>query len=224
MTNTERDTPHEPAQGKSSTSHRHRRSLWLAGSLVSLLVISVLAASGSISATGTADGEPAAARITAESVERFSAAFPIPNASGVGIQETAVLDSANETVYVFGAASCTGGEIFEGRVNVTQNSTGAVATGGTAAYCLGSNFVQSWIILVEPTGSTGFEVGDAHVDAWARTQRDGETTETVRWNRTVTVSTSYPNASSLGSQTATPRVTETPTDTERTETENGSGY
>jgi hypothetical protein len=94
-------------------------------------------------AIGGTEGEPTEASISKERVDRFSAAFPIPNASGVGIQGTAVLDAVNNTVYVFGAASCTGGEIFEVRVNVTQNSTDTVSNGNTAAYCLGSNFVQS---------------------------------------------------------------------------------
>jgi hypothetical protein len=224
MTNTERDSPNKTEQRKSLTIHFHRRSMFIVGGLICLLVFSVLAASGSIGAAGSADGELTEAVLDDERVERFSAAFPIPNASGVGIQETTVLDAANNTIYVFGAASCTGGEIFEVRVNVTQNSTGAVSTGNTAAYCLGSNFVQSWISIVEPTGSAEFEVGEAHVDAWARTQRDGETTDTVRWNRTVTVSESYPNQRSLESQTPTPRATETATDSEMTETENGDGY
>ena len=218
MTNTDRSGPGKTDQRNSNTSRLERRRLWFAVSLVCLLALGVLTASAPIGAAGSGDGELTAASLTDERVERFNAAFPIPNASGVGIQDTAVLDSATETVYVFGAASCTAGEIFEVRVNITQNSTGAVATGDTAAYCLGPRFVQTWISIVEPTGSSEFEAGEAHVDAWARTQRDGETTDTVRWNRSVTVSESYPTGSSFGSQAATP------TATEATDSTNSGGY
>jgi hypothetical protein len=134
-----------------------------------------------------------------------------------------VFDPTNESVYVFGAASCTAGEIIEVRVELTQNSTGATATGDTAAYCLGPDFVQSWIVIVDD--ASGFEAGDARVDAWARTQRDGETTDTIRWGQPVTVSTSYPDRASLGTRTSTAGGTATSTTNETTTgTTDGDNY
>lgn len=163
--------------------------------LVSSLVFGAFTAGGLLGTAGDGDGAATGAAASDERVERLNGAFPIPNASGVGIRESAVLDATNNTVYVFGAASCTAGEIIEVRITVTQNATGAHATGDTAAYCLGPNFVQTWIVIADPVDSTGFEAGDAFVDARARTQVDGETTETVTWNRTVTVAETYPDRS-----------------------------
>jgi hypothetical protein len=188
---------------------------------VCLVVVVALAASGTI--TAAVDGDDAEA-VSNEEVGLFNGAFPIPNASGVGIRSAAVYGAANETVYVFGAVSCTAGEIVEVRVDVTQTETGAVASGDTAAFCLGPDFVQSWIVVAELDGGTEFRPGEASADAWARTQADGETTDTVRWNRTVTVSETYPDRSSLGSQASTPAATETETSTETTASENESGY
>ena len=218
MPNTNRKSPSDTTREDIVSSHirHHRLSIAaITAGLSFLLVLSVIAVNGSIGRTPNTDSEPAEAARTDDKVDRFAGAFPIPNASGVGIQEAAVLDSANDTVYVFGAVSCTAGEIVEVRINVTQQSTGAVATGHTATYCLGPNFVQSWIIIAESTDSTGLEVGEAFVDAWARTQVNGETTDTIRWNRTVTVSETYPNGSSNSSATVT--TTETVTDTETAE-------
>lgn len=225
MTNRDREAPSDTKQSESSTLQFNRRSVWvavLAVSLGSLLVVSVFAASGLAVDFDGDSSEPAAGD---ERVERFNAAFPIPNASGVGIRETAVFDATNETVYVFGAASCTAGEIHEVRVTVTQNSTGAVATGSTAAHCLGPAFVQSWILVAEPTSTAGFEVGEAQVDAWARTQADGDTTDTIRWDRPVTVSETYPSGASAVAQNSSEAsdTTTEPTDT-TSETSDGGGY
>jgi hypothetical protein len=156
---------------------------------------------GAVVVSGTPDGlvsgprDAPEAHSGGEGLARLNSAFPIPNASGVGIGDMAVLDAPNETVYVFGAASCTGGEILEVDVEVTQASTGAVASGETATYCLGAGFVQTWIVLAEPTGQYAFESGEARVEAGARTQVEGTTTDTVRWNDTVSVSETYPNES-----------------------------
>ena len=214
MPNTNRKPPSDTTREDIVSSHIRHHRLWIAAitaGLSFLLVLSVIAVSGSIGGTLNTDSEPAEAARTDDKVDRFAGAFPIPNASGVGIREAAVLDSANDTVYVFGAVSCTAGEIVEVRINVTQQSTGAVATGHTATYCLGPNFVQSWIVIAEPTNLTKLEAGEAFVDAWARTQVNGETTDTIRWNRTVTVSETYPSDSSNSS--ATLMTTETVTDT-----------
>lgn len=195
-----------------------RRGLWIAviaAGLSLLLVLGTLAAGGAIGTAGDPGSESVEASSDGDEIGRFAGAFPIPNASGVGIRETAVLDSTNDTVYVFGAASCTAGEIIEVRVNVSQQSTGAVAKGHTAAYCLGPDFVQSWIVMIERDGSSAFEPGEAFVDAWARTQDDGETTDTVSWNSTVAVNETYPTDSLDSSPTT---VSATVTDAGATRT------
>lgn len=171
-----------------------RRGLWVALIAVGLLCLLVF---GALTAS-----EPAGAA-TSDRAERF--AFPIPNAT----QEEVILNSSSDTLYVFGTVSCDAGEIVEVRVNVTQNSTGAVATGRTAAHCLGPSFVQGWIALAEPYNGSTFEAGEVDVGVWSRTQVDGETTDTLEWdnNGTLVVQGRSDDASAPA-QTATATTTE----------------
>lgn len=162
-------------------THSRRRSLQFAAIAVSLLF---LLSQGTIAVS-----ESAGVPMNDDRVERFGA-FPIPNASVV-----AVLNSSSNTVYYFGVVSCTAGEIVETRVTVTQESTGAVATGNAAMYCLGENFVQPWIVMARPNDSTAFEIDEeVHIHRWARTQVDGETTDTKTWDNDVTLQETFPDS------------------------------
>ena len=164
---------------QTETQHKNARNVLAVG----IIVVSTLAlvAIGLTVTSGSADA-------------RF--AFPINNASG--IEDQAVLNTTSNSVMVFGRTSCTAGQIVEVNVNVTQDATGAVATDKTAAYCLGEKFVQPWIAIAQLHGDTEFEPGGAHVDVWARTQVNGETTDRIAWNRSVTLAETYPNATGNG--------------------------
>jgi hypothetical protein len=112
-------------------------------------------------------------------------AFPIPNATAILPDATATPSGHN--VVVDGTTACTEGEIVEVRAVVTQASTGAEATGTVRARCVGVDTIQGWTIHAATRGSTAFESGDAHVDAWAETRSRGEVTDTLQWERDVTI-------------------------------------
>lgn len=190
MPNTNRESPGRTTRDESIGVIPQHRSLWFAAIAVSLLFVLALST--------IAAGGPTEAAVADERVERFY--FPIPNAT----QEEVILNSTSNAMYVFGTVSCGAGEIVEVRVNVTQNSTGAVATGRTAAYCLGASFVQGWVALAEPHSGPTFEAGEVDVAVWARTQVDGETTDTITWDNDGTLIIRGNSDDSSGStQTAT---------------------
>jgi hypothetical protein len=112
-------------------------------------------------------------------------AFPIPNATAVLPDATATPSGHN--VAVEGTVACTEGEIVTVEVVVTQPSTGAEATGTTRARCGGVETIQGWTIHAATGGPAAFEAGDAHVDAWAETRARGARTDTLEWNRAVTI-------------------------------------
>ena len=56
------------------------------------------------------------------------------------------------------------------------------------ARCEGFDTIQGWTIHAATHGSTPFERGDAHVDAWAVTRAQGQVTDTLQWERDITIS------------------------------------
>lgn len=99
------------------------------------------------------------------------------------IDETATLTPSGHTVAVTGPIGCDAGEIVHIRVRVTQSSTGAVAEGTFHARCTGDR--QPWTVRAATQGSTSFDPGEAHVEAWSRTVDRGEQTDFVNWEREV---------------------------------------
>lgn len=163
-TNTTTGTPEQPKASEELPGLRRVGHAVLGAGLLLVVAAGLLAASGTAGAV---------------------LAFPIPNATAVLPDATATPSGHN--VAVEGTVACTEGEIVAVEVVVTQPSTGAEATGTTHARCEGVETIQGWTIHAATDGPTAFEAGDAHVEAWAETRARGARTDTLQWDRDVTI-------------------------------------
>ncbi|HXF63825.1 MAG TPA: hypothetical protein VNK95_19535, partial [Caldilineaceae bacterium] len=101
------------------------------------------------------------------------------------IESTLKISLNYRHVTAAGRIHCTAGEQVRLDVTITQETTGAQATGHSQHFCTGE--VQTWTAKAVARGATVFELGAAEACAIAVTRLHGKVTDAFSWCRTVTL-------------------------------------